>query len=724
MKFRTFFGELFDAQMLNSPLLNFEKYSCMSINPKTILLTILFSYSLIQTSHSQTNPIDSLTSIITSTSDHKKKIDALNELSYNYHTRDIQEMNKYALEALELAQKFQYRFGIGMAFYNLGIVADYNGEIKKAIKFDEKCLEIGHEINSTKLKAKATNDLGIIYGRLGDSAKAIHYHNASLQHAKEINDHEAICYSYLNLGSMNQSSVDSLRATEYYLKALDHAKITKSFPLLGRINAILGEHYMYQNDLKKSKKYIDRAQKIALQLKDNDLLGEVYFVLSNIYLESEKKELAVNFAQLALEEAKKVGNHDNILYKTENMIYIYGELKEFDKAISIGNEALDFAIKNQNPSSSLYLFQILSKYYSANNDYQSAYNYAQKYITLRDSSFNEDKSMRAVELEEQYRSARKEAENKNLKEKELVSASIIAQQKQTNYALITIALLLLLLGGNLYYFYIINKKRSAFLEEKVEERTQEFMTSNQKLIESNKELQNFAYIASHDLKEPIVTITAFSTILQKEVSQLGNPKLIEVTDFINSNSNRLLNLVQDLLEFSSLGNGSQKANSIDLNNTINTIQNIIESNMKSAFKIICNQTLPCVKSYDSKLFTLFLNLIANGLKYNQSQVPKVVINYHIDDSKCTFSIADNGIGINPEHFDKIFIMFKRLNNRSKYEGSGLGLASCKKIIESMDGKIWVESDNKTGSTFYFNFPVDMIEKIPNTDAKDTIKQLA
>ena len=401
----------------------------------------------------------------------------------------------------------------------------------------------------------------------------------------------------------------------------------------------------------------------------------------------------------------------------ENMIYLHGELEQYDKAIAIGNEALDFAVENKNPSSALYLYRKLSKLYAANNDHKTAFDYSSQYIQLRDSTFSEEKTIAAAELEEQYNTKRKDIENKTLKEKEKANAFTIESQKHINFALFTIALLFMLLGASLFYAYDINKRRSILLEETVKERTKELVSSNAQLIKSNEELQNFAYIASHDLKEPIVTMTAFSTLLNKEVSTLDNQQLKDVSGFIHSNANRLLNLVQDLLEFSNISNQDQMAQFVDLNATLKSVTNIIRGNSKKEFEIVCNQTLPHIKSYESKMFTLFLNLISNGLKYNHSSAPMVKIAYTIDDSYCTFSISDNGIGIAPEHFEKIFMMFKRLNNRSEFEGSGLGLASCKKIVELMQGIIWVDSENRNGTTFYFSIPIELVDKIPSKSVK-------
>jgi PAS domain S-box-containing protein len=224
------------------------------------------------------------------------------------------------------------------------------------------------------------------------------------------------------------------------------------------------------------------------------------------------------------------------------------------------------------------------------------------------------------------------------------------------------------------------------------------------LENKNHELEQFAYIASHDLQEPLDTITSFTMLLEDEFTGKMDKDAREYVDYIKQSSNRLRSLIAGLLEYSRIGKKS-KLNKVDCNEMVRELL----SDMKASIKV-CNAkvtigNLPEVTAYPVELRVVFQNLLSNAIKYHRKDAaPSVIISSHADDKNWMFTVEDNGIGIDPKYSDKIFIIFQRLHNSREFKGTGIGLAHCKKIIELHNGAIWMESKYGEGSKFHFSIP--------------------
>lgn len=225
------------------------------------------------------------------------------------------------------------------------------------------------------------------------------------------------------------------------------------------------------------------------------------------------------------------------------------------------------------------------------------------------------------------------------------------------------------------------------------------------LEQKNTELEQFAYAASHDLKEPLRMVTGFLTQLEKKYSSTLDDKAKQYIHFAVDGAQRMRQLILDLLEFSRVGRVGSQIEEIDLNNIISEILTLYKKEIEDKSAVIITEKLPVIHSQKSLVTQVFQNLIGNALKYSKEEFP-VQINISIQEQEkyWQFAVTDNGIGIPQEFFEKIFVIFQRLHNREKYSGTGIGLAITKKIVESLGGKIWVESEENKGSTFYVTIP--------------------
>ena len=235
------------------------------------------------------------------------------------------------------------------------------------------------------------------------------------------------------------------------------------------------------------------------------------------------------------------------------------------------------------------------------------------------------------------------------------------------------------------------RKAAAALTERAEE-----------LARSNKELEMFAYVASHDLQEPLRAVASSCQILEKRLGDKLDADTREFLGFAVDGAKRMRVLIEDLLSFSRISRGAKFA-PVDLDDALTrALKNLGMALQTSGAEIVAAAPLPRVLGDIGQLAQVFQNLIGNAIKFGRADTPpRITIQAAREGNLCTIRIADNGIGMEPRHFERIFVLFQRLHGRGDYPGTGIGLALCKKIVERHGGKISVESSPNVGSTFSF-----------------------
>jgi PAS domain S-box-containing protein len=238
------------------------------------------------------------------------------------------------------------------------------------------------------------------------------------------------------------------------------------------------------------------------------------------------------------------------------------------------------------------------------------------------------------------------------------------------------------------------KEANIDLEKKVLQRTAE-------LESKNKELEQFAYVASHDLQEPLRTTSSFVELIRKQYYGKLDTPANKYIDYIIQASDRMKTLIKDLLDYSRIGR-EKKTEQVDCNVMLGEVLADLTKVIREHKARITAGALPMVTGFPTELKLLFQNLISNSIKFQKPGIAPVIdISSKKENGHWLFSFSDNGIGIDKQYQQRIFVIFQRLHNRSVYEGSGIGLAHCKKIVELHGGKIWVESNAGEGSTFHF-----------------------
>jgi len=226
----------------------------------------------------------------------------------------------------------------------------------------------------------------------------------------------------------------------------------------------------------------------------------------------------------------------------------------------------------------------------------------------------------------------------------------------------------------------------------------EITIAEEKLEEKNKELEQFTRVASHDLKQPARTISSFSSLIQRRYKREIPDEVSEYLEFISSASTRMINLLDDLLNYAVTGNSKGKMSTIDLNEVLKESIENLDAQISESKAILEISDLPIVKGYRSYLTLLFQNIISNGIKFQpENQQAEINITTKKDTRYHVITFQDNGIGIEKKYLDSIFNTFTRLHSKKEYEGSGIGLATCKKIVNIHQGKIEVESEPGAGT---------------------------
>lgn len=223
-----------------------------------------------------------------------------------------------------------------------------------------------------------------------------------------------------------------------------------------------------------------------------------------------------------------------------------------------------------------------------------------------------------------------------------------------------------------------------------------------KLLESkNRDLKEFTYIVSHDLKEPLNTISNFSNLVKEIYQEILDEKGQKFLGYISDSTVRMGSLIDSLLQFSNVGH-KEIESTVDCNTIIDNVKADLTLQISETNAKFTVAKLPNIQGFKNDIRQLFQNLISNALKFvPNSTIPNIIIQASDEVDFFKFSISDNGIGIDEQHYDRIFSIFQRLHSKADYEGTGIGLANCKKVVENHGGKIWVESKIGKGSTFYF-----------------------
>lgn len=284
-----------------------------------------------------------------------------------------------------------------------------------------------------------------------------------------------------------------------------------------------------------------------------------------------------------------------------------------------------------------------------------------------------------------------------LSEKESAFSNALGETARNikGYLLLVNILLILLLLSTIAV-YAVKTINNMMLIEK------ELILKNKELKDTNKELEQFTYAASHDLQEPLRMVSSYMGLLQKKYDGQLDEKAQTYIHFAVDGSKRMKTLINDLLNYSRTSITAIEYHEVNVADVINEIKEMFQEDLNEPTSGIFFDELPVITANSMLMSQLFQNLIGNAIKYKSEAPPQINIAATKNATHWIFSIKDNGLGIDSKYFEKIFVIFQRLHSNSTHKGTGIGLAICKRIVERHSGNIWVESEEGKGSTFFFS----------------------
>lgn len=594
----------------------------------------------------------------------EKRAKALIGQAY-YELGQLDSAQIYLEKTLVLNQQLNDEDGLLNAYNNLALVYHYRLQFDKTLEMYQQALSIAEKKKDKAGIALLNSNMGIIFGQQGNVDKALEHFQLSLNIAQEAGDHRLVQNALTNIGRAHIENKDYEKAIEYLRQALEIAE--------------------KQNDIAAKASVLDFLGMAALNQEQFELAEDFYSQALEIYKASEAKaRIAEVYGKLA---------------------QLYGGQGNHIKAFEYGREALKIAESMQLNEVCQDVYLVLSKCATEMGNYTSANSYLNKYIGLRDSLFNERSSQRLVEMQTKYETEKKEAENELLRLKAAQDETKIKQQNLLNIATGIIVLLASLLAFFYYKNYQQKLAANKTLEAEVQSRTEELVKTNDQLSQSNAELKSFAYIASHDLKEPLRNINSYTGLIEHHLGEKLDEEALEYMNMVKLNTRQMYELIEDVLAYTTLTEENEPLEEeVDLNKVVSQVKESLNEMINERSAVVKTTSLPKIKGNFAQFYLILKNLIENGIKYNESNTPIVEVSWNLKGDQQRISVADNGIGIDPKYHQKIFGMFKRLHNRNNYSGTGIGLAICFKIAKRLGGEISLDSSENQGSTFHLDFP--------------------
>lgn len=669
---------------------------CRSIIVFSLLLGSFFLTPSQSQAQTYEETIDSLVHLLNETVDQRQKVDRLNEISYAYRRVSLAEMIDYAQQARALATTCHYKQGLAVALKNIG-----NGHLKTGslpdtcIFYYKKAIQVAKQIEDFYTQSASINNLGLVANTQGNYNIGVQYfHEAIALFNAEVNDESKVSLKALMLANLGYSYFgleDYSKAFTYQKEAMDLAEEydIKFIPSqymddLARTTANIGDYVQ-------AERYYQKA--LVLQKETGDYESRIHALLHFLEMKMEQQKydeaeaLGLEAVWVATERDFPILLADGLNKLSE----IYRHRGNLDQAVAYGDSALQLSkdiynLRHERTAS----FQ-LAQAIATQGDYSKAFDYLQHHLAMRDSIAREEKMVITMEIEAKYQNKIYEQKVEYLEERQ--------QEQRKNIRLLIGLIIMTLLSSTVISGYLYKRNQSnRIIQDKNE--------VLEKYISYNLQLENFAYIASHDLKSPLRNVVSFSQLLSRRIKDRLSAEEQDYFNFIIAGTKEMSTLIDDLLNYSVVQREKLNIDKISIHELIDRIllrnQPMIEE-VAAEVKTKVPQTL--IDGDPIKLTQLLQNLLQNALKFHKpGEAPIVEINFVEQDKDYLFEVKDYGIGIESQYFDKVFMIFKRLHTKKEYEGTGIGLAICKKIVEQHGGKIWIRSEENEGSSFFFTLP--------------------
>ena len=536
-------------------------------------------------------------------------------------------------------------------------------EYNTAALYAKELLELARSTNDVQYEACALRNLAVTRSVASDYRAAIPLFVESLEKSRLINyrSNEAICL--INIGTIYAQLFNEEEALDRYTLVLnDYADIINESQHLAILMNI-GNLHLADENYKEAALFFENVLEKMQNGNFDALKAHSLAQLARVELAAGDIIAALEYTRLASEifqkmDMKALGRQINLLNRAKMSVLI----GDTEGGAKLALQGIVASKRLGDDNGELRGYQLLANIFERKGDYKQAFKCQKIYVKRQEEYLKKQRHLKMLDLEIRFSLREKERKIENLLKENHLQALLLEKSSQIE-------------------------------------------VQNQQLRQANEELQQFAYITSHDLKEPLRMIGSFTQIVQQQFEEKVGTKNTHYFKFISEGVTRMHDLLDALLQYAIVGRTDLEKEPIEIREVVNIARTNLKMKIdESDTRILCGE-LPKINAVKTLLSQLFQNLIGNAIKFKRPDAyPIILINAEERPTEWLFTVEDNGIGIAQEHLERVFVIFQRLHARNKYEGTGIGLAICHKIITRHGGRIWVESSPEKGSTFYFTLP--------------------
>jgi len=670
--------------------------------------------------------IDSIAALNKTETNEEKLADNYNNLANLYSHGDVDSAYFFVKKALEISKKGGYKKGEAEAYYLLSYFDDRTGKLEEAIENQKKAINIYTELGDSSYLVGCYNNLGVLYSYGTDQKTSLEYFIKAMNLAEETNETFALSEAYSNIGSNYEFLKEYVSALKYYNKALEvdlksnnTHNIAFSYITVGSINLKLQRYESARDSLMKAKQLISLVD-------DNYRKTELYINLADYFIETGQ----LDSAYYPIQVAKELNINEKYSRLKADILALEGDLllkqKKYSESLVFYDNAIEQYLKQKVHDALYDIYMNKSVALSELGKHEKAYQLLKQAQKLNEDFQPQEIAKTLGEFE--YAEVLKEEKAKLRLEQEILNQKnnneVILIKAKLHRAIFSIAFLsaIILL---IIYFYVVKRKHNSILEEnykviqdqktQLEENFLELKTNEQKLSQLNATKDKFFSIIAHDLKNPFNVLIGLSDIVISDPDVRHSEEFEEIIDGIFQTAKSGYNLLDNLLEWarSQTDELEYKPALVNMNDVVSLNTTFFKESARAKKIEIGNFIPPDLKIFADYNMVNFVirNILNNAIKFSFSE-GKIEIKASQTDGYCIFSIQDYGIGMNKETADKLF-KIESTNPKpgtANEMGTGLGLIICKEFIEKNGGEIWVESQERKGSCFYFKLPGTEMKK--------------
>lgn len=680
---------------------------------RKIITLILLSLSMLF-GYSQTNEIDSLSIQLAFQSADSTKVDtSLRLIKSLYESGDYDRALKYIIESEKLSTNLNYTQGIVEITYYKALIYAQKDDYINAVSGYTKSKSMYKALNDTLGVAKVNNSIGLIEIKRGNYNKGLQYALAAIEVLEEKNLKEELRLAYSNLANAYYNIKAFDKATEFYLKALDIQELLNDQKGINESNTRLAELYSNKKEHRKAIEYYEKI--LDGEGGNTDSIRAIVLPkLGGEYLKFNDYDKAKKYLVQGYNLNYKSEDQANLLTVLNNL----GDLNLQEDRLVLAEkqilEAGEIAKRIKNNTELLRHYKLMKALDSTRRNFDRAYVWQREYYSLlntinKNSITNINKAPPEFELDPDF-------EKKELPKANEIIANKVDKKNQeefNKFKLIFYVLLaaLVIVSTFLILIYLKRNNNIKYTQE-LEEKNIKIELQNEAFLEQTKHLENvnnvkdkLFSIVSHDLKDSLSSINGFIDLLKD--GSLSREEFDSLIPELSENANNASLLLFNLLNWSKsqMQSLEPKPSLFDVQEVFENKVRLIDQRLESKGIKLVDHSLRDFAYADRSMFEIVIqNLLANALKFCKNG-DTITVSNHISNGSCIISVADTGIGISKENIDKLFKnnSFTTVGTKNE-KGTGLGLSICKELVELNNGKIWVESTENVGSTFYVQLP--------------------